>query len=344
MGFSYAWSLKDGYPANGIKANGLKVFSTFSCGGGSTMGYKLAGYTVIGGNDIDPKMAKVYTHNHQPRHFFLCPINELLDKKLPEELYNLDILDGSPPCSTFSMAGSREKAWKTKKTFREGQAKQVLSDLFFDWIALVDRLKPKIAIAENVKGMLAGNAKAYAQAIIGKLNAIGYDVQVFLLNAASMGVPQRRERVFFIASKKILGFPKISLSFSEKPIRFKEFADYQGEPITSHKRPAWENRSPKDRDIADSKKRVGMKASDFNCVYIRDNAVPQTLTTKGEHGTVLASKPIMLSKTEMQKISTFPLDYDFLDQRPGYVMGMCVPPVMMAQLSHQIYKQWFSRN
>lgn len=54
--FPYKWNLKDGYPAKGIEKHGLKVFSTFACGGGSSMGYKLAGYDVIGANDIDPQM------------------------------------------------------------------------------------------------------------------------------------------------------------------------------------------------------------------------------------------------------------------------------------------------
>lgn len=108
--FLYKWYLKDGYPAKDIEKHGLKVYTTFSCGGGSSMGYKLASYDVIGANDIDPQMAKVYKENHNPKYYDLCSINELLEKELPKEYYDLDILDGSPPCSTFSMAGSREKA------------------------------------------------------------------------------------------------------------------------------------------------------------------------------------------------------------------------------------------
>ena len=72
-------------------------------------------------------------------------------KEFPEELYHLDILDGSPPCSTFSMAGQREENWGKNKKFREGQASQILDDLFFEFIDLAAILKPKIVIAENVK-------------------------------------------------------------------------------------------------------------------------------------------------------------------------------------------------
>jgi len=106
--FPYNWNLKD---ANFTKDKG-KVFSCFACGGGSTMGYKLAGFDVIGHNDIDKKMIEVYKLNHNPKYSFLESITTFAKRKdLPKELYKLDILDGSPPCSSFSMAGNREKDW-----------------------------------------------------------------------------------------------------------------------------------------------------------------------------------------------------------------------------------------
>jgi DNA (cytosine-5)-methyltransferase 1 len=126
--YPYRWYLKDGYPLK----NGLKVFGTFICGGGSTMGYKLAGFEHLGGVEIDPPIAAVYKTNHHPKYLFNEDIryfNKRTD--LPDELYQLDILDGSPPCSTFSMAGAREKGWGKEKTFREGQIKQTLDDLVF---------------------------------------------------------------------------------------------------------------------------------------------------------------------------------------------------------------------
>ena len=157
MKLNYRWTMKDDYPT---EKNGLKVFSCFACGGGSTMGYKLAGFDVIGCNEIDPKMNKVYIENHKPKFNFLEGIQTFkLRDDLPEELYDLDILDGSPPCSSFSMAGNREKDWGKEKKFKEGQAEQVLDTLFFDFIDLAEKLKPKVVIAENVKGITQGEAK-----------------------------------------------------------------------------------------------------------------------------------------------------------------------------------------
>ena len=172
---NYKWFLKDGYP----EKNGLKVFTTFACGGGSSMGYKLVGCEVLAANDIDPEMAEIYKRNHNPKYFFECPVKDLLTMDLPDELMGIDILDGSPPCSSFSIAGLREKAWGKKKHFREGQSEQILDDLFFDFIKLVEKVKPKVVIAENVMGMLKGNAKGYLIEIKKLLIGLGYDVQIF---------------------------------------------------------------------------------------------------------------------------------------------------------------------
>lgn len=158
--FDYRWTLADAHFTNDKGT----VFSCFACGGGggSSMGYKLAGFDVIGCNEIDHRMMFTYCKNHNPRFPFLEPIQTFKDKQdLPPELFNLDILDGSPPCSTFSMAGSREEAWGKMKKFREGQAEQVLDTLFFDFIQLAKRLQPKVVVAENVKGLLLGSAKEY---------------------------------------------------------------------------------------------------------------------------------------------------------------------------------------
>lgn len=333
--FNYKWNLSDGYP----EQNGLKVFSTFSCGGGSSMGYKLAGYEVIGANDIDPQMAKVYQENHHPKYFFLCPIKDLITKDLPEELFNLDILDGSPPCSTFSMAGSREKAWGKDKMFREGQAKQVLDDLFFDFIDLVDRLKPKVVIAENVKGMLAGNAKGYLIEIKKRLVELGYEVQIFCLNGATMGLPQRRERVFVICNR--MKYPKLKLEFNEKPIRYKEIAVYNGKKLNKFNQELWDGKNTNDSGLWDTKKRMGIKPSDFNCRYLKENEVCPTLGA----GTRMINffHPSYVSKESIKLMGSFPKDYAFLDIEPRYLIGMSVPPVMMAQVSNQVYLQWLKK-
>ena len=103
---------------------------------------------------------------------------DFLKEDLPEELYALDILDGSPPCSVFSTAGEREAGWNKEKVFREGQAKQKLDDLFFHFIAIAKRLQPKVVVAENVSGLIKGNAKGYVNEIFKAFREAGSSRQM----------------------------------------------------------------------------------------------------------------------------------------------------------------------
>lgn len=350
--FPYKWTLKD---AVFTKDKG-KVFICFACGGGSTMGYKLAGFDVIGCNEIDPKMMECYRTNHNPKYSYLEPIQSFKNRKdFPEELYNLDILDGSPPCSSFSMAGNREKDWGKEKVFKEGQSMQVLDTLFFDFIDLANELQPKIVVAENVKGLLLGNAKQYVIKIYKEFEKAGYVVQHFLLDASKMGVPQRRERVFFIALRKDLIekfihrldmftiVPKLEMKFSHSEIKTDQFNDYAGLPITEHCLKAWSHKKSTDTKISYAKKRAGMKETNFNCKFIFKDKPLSTLTANGYHSYIHHEKPVYISKHEFLCGSTFPMDYDMLGQPFYYIPGMSVPPVMMAQISSQIFDQWLSK-
>lgn len=348
--FNYNWTLKD---AIFTKDKG-KVFSCFACGGGSTMGYKLAGFDVIGHNDIDKKMIEVYKENHNPKYSFLESITTFAKRKdLPKELYELDILDGSPPCSSFSMAGNREKDWGKEKVFREGQAEQVLDTLFFDFIDLAKELQPKVVIAENVKGLLLGAAKEYVIKIYKAFDEAGYYCQHFLLDASKMGVPQRRERVFFICLRKNLAndflywqdmfteIPKLELNFNEPEIKFGEIYDGKGDKITDYKFKAWQYRKSTDKGISDSKERAGMKVSDFNHVYLFKDKVMPTITAKAGHAMSLYDEPIKPSETELKLGGSYPMDYKA--ENIGYLIGMSVPPVMTAQIATEVYNQWLSK-
>ena len=341
----HAWRLAD---LDAVQSNGIKVMSTFACGGGSSMGYKRAGCEVIAANDIDPEMAWHYKLNIKPRHYFLCPINELLTKDLPPELFELDILDGSPPCSTFSMAGSREKAWGKDKHFREGQAKQVLSDLFFDYLDLVGRLKPKVAIAENVKGMLIGNAKGYTKMVMARFKELGYRPQLFLLNAADCGVPQKRERVFFCAVRDDIDVPPLKLAPTHRWISAGEAtSDVQAltaEEVTETKPTPealqfWEKTKQGD-SFAKAKERATGKANGFGRVRIAEHMPSATLTSNSGdfyHWTQCRR----LTLRESKRIGSYPDDYHAKTDKIGkYMIGMSVPPKMTEQVARAVCTQW----
>ena len=325
-----------------VKKNGLKVFSTFSCGGGSSYGYKLAGYDLLGNCEIDAKINAMYVKNHKPKYNFNMDIRDFNRiQNLPKELFHLDILDGSPPCSTFSMAGIREEAWGKEKHFKEGQKKQVLDDLFFIFLQTVERLQPKVVVAENVDGMTKGNAKYYITMVIQEFRKLGYEVQIFRLNAMFMNVPQSRTRIFFIANR--MGFPKLTIEPSEKPILFREIASKNARPMNKNMEAYWLMKNymtKKDRNIGTINKRVFNKNSQFNANIIRFDKVCPTVTSGGcDYREDL--KYVMDS--EYISASTFPQDYNFNGNPVKYVCGMSVPPRMMEYIAKEIAKQWFKR-
>lgn len=335
---SEGWTLA-GIPAP--EEDAPTCFSTFSCGGGSTMGYKLAGYRMLGNVEIDPAINAMYKANHHPLHNYemdLRKFNTLED--LPEELYHLDVLDGSPPCSTFSMAGIREKAWNVKKQFREGQALQTLDDLFFVFIDTVAKLRPKVAVAENVKGLIGGNAKGYVNQIIREFREIGYAVQIFLLNAADYLVPQGRERVFVIANR--MDYPKLKIPPKCPPIPFGQVCSEQGGKVPTGV--AAELRkyvTPEDKQLGHIMKRVVGKNTYFNYRLVEKDWICPTITA--------STRPIRkwdwtyFTDEDIVACSTFPTDYDFCGQDPCYVCGMSVPPKLMQTVAGAVRAQWFDR-
>jgi DNA (cytosine-5)-methyltransferase 1 len=347
--FPYRWTLAD---AVFTKDKG-KVFSCFACGGGSTMGYKLAGFDVIGCNEIDPKMIAAYRANHNPKHSYLEPIQTFKNREdLPPELFDLDILDGSPPCSSFSMAGNREKDWGKEKKFREGQAEQVLDTLFFDFIDLAERLQPKVVVAENVKGLLMGDAIHYVRRIYEAFDRAGYECQHFLLDASKMGVPQRRERVFFVALRKNLAAPfmeqvdmftqrpTLDMEFDEAEIPFGEVDAHtdnnQDANTTSTALKYWHLTKP-----GDSFSSVA-NGSFFNWIRLNSMTVANTIPAQTNY-TYHSEVCRPLNRSELCQIGSYPKDYDFLSMKPVYLIGMSVPPVMTAQVATRIHEQWLSK-
>lgn len=332
----WKWSFAD-YPK---EKNGLKVFSCFACGGGSTMGYKLAGCDVIGCCEIDPKMNEVYVKNHHPKHNFLMDIrdfNTIPNDQLPPELFNLDILDGSPPCTTFSMAGEREESWGKKKKFREGQAEQTLDDLSFVFIETVAKLKPKCMVMENVEGLIKGEAWAYVQKIYKQLHDIGYAVKHWLLKGQHMGVPQTRHRVFFIAIRNDIDFDleRLDMSFNYKPITYGEIKEGKCKEIgkdTMFYNIA-KQANEHDKSIAETRIRLGDKGSAFQTYYIRPNMIIPTLRSKPD--VIDLEEIAYISKETIRNAQTFPQDYDFIhntNSNIGYICGMSVPPIMIKRI------------
>jgi len=225
---------------------------------------------------------------------------------------------------------------------------------FFDFIELAKKLQPKVVIAENVKGLLLGDARAYVSRIYEAFDEAGYIVQHWLLDGSKMGVPQRRERVFFVAMRKDLAkpflesvdmftmAPKLRLDFNEKPIVFGEIQDCEGRNLSENMTKIWEARQEGDGDMLQGSVRLTGKQAYFSQSYLYKNKVANTLTSH-EDSLVLFDAPKYTSKQEACSIGSYPQDYDFCGQKPHYMIGMSVPPVMTAQIAKQVFEQWLSK-
>jgi DNA (cytosine-5)-methyltransferase 1 len=179
------------------------VISTFAGGGGSSTGYRLAGGKILCVNEFVEAAVETYKANYPNTPVLVEDIKKLSGEDFLKaagiQKGELDILDGSPPCSAFSVAGKREKGWDQKKIYSDGKKVENIEDLFFEFIRIAKDIQPKVIIGENVAGILMGEAIKKYNEIINEFEKIGYTAVGQVLNAADYGTPQGRQRCFFVA-------------------------------------------------------------------------------------------------------------------------------------------------
>ncbi len=187
-------------------ATGLVAVSTFSGAGGSCLGLRMAGFEVRWASEFIPAAQDVYRANHAA-HLDTRDIREVDPAEVLEvcglEPGELDLLEGSPPCASFSSAGKREKTWGEVRKYSD--TKQRVDDLFFEYVRLLRGLQPRVFVAENVAGLVKGVSKGYFKEILAALKDSGYRVRAQVLDAQWLGVPQTRARVFFVGVREDLG-------------------------------------------------------------------------------------------------------------------------------------------
>lgn len=183
----------------------FEVVSTFAGGGGSSLGYRMAGGKVLAINEFIPEAIATYKANWPTTTILPGDIRKLSAEDVLEaigqEKGELDLFDGSPPCSAFSTAGSRNKGWGKVKKYSDS-AQENVEDLFFEYVRLLDGLQPRCFVAENVSGLAKGVAKGYLNQILRALKGCGYEVSCKILDAKFLGVPQSRARTIFVGVRK----------------------------------------------------------------------------------------------------------------------------------------------
>lgn len=133
------------------------------------------------------------------------------------------------------------------------------------------------------------------------------------------------------------------LSFNEKPILFKEIKGGLGKPLSEHYLRIWEMRKIGDMLVSDTLVRNGEKYANFGSCYIYNDRVSNTIVSTAASQLIEFNHPNRLSDEKLVQIGSFPTDYNFLGTDVKYLIGMSVPPIMTAQIAHQIYLQWLSK-
>src|SRR6056297_1554201 len=161
----------------------MKLFSMFSGYGGAEFALKKANiaFEVVGFSEIDKYAIQCYLQNHSNIHNYGDAT-----KIDPEELPDFDLLTGGFPCQAFSVAGKGKGELDTRGT------------LFNDIIRIAEVKQPKYMLLENVKGLTNKTHRKTFEKILSELKRIGYDVTWNILNSKKHGIPQNRERVFFV--------------------------------------------------------------------------------------------------------------------------------------------------
>jgi len=189
----------------------FEAVSLFAGGGGSSTGYRMAGGKVLAINEFIPEAINTYRANWPDTTILPGDVRKLTPEQILTEIGKavgeLDLLDGSPPCSAFSTAGAREKGWGKTKKYSDSEQKNV-EDLFFEYIRILRGTMPKVFVAENVSGLAKGTAKGYLNEILRELRISGYQVSCKILDAKWLGVPQSRARAIFVGVREDLWRPE----------------------------------------------------------------------------------------------------------------------------------------
>lgn len=176
-----------------LAAHELTCIDLFAGAGGLSEGFRQAGYRILAANDIDPYAAKTYQLNHPDVFFIEGPIENLDANELKRRIGiaegELDVLCGGPPCQAFSVYNHQRGLHDER------------SGLFHHYIRMVEELRPKFIVMENVPGMTSVEDGKAVKEIRRRLSALGYNVKVELLKAEEYGVPQERRRLFFIGTR-----------------------------------------------------------------------------------------------------------------------------------------------
>ena len=357
--------------------NKFNVISLFAGGGGSSTGYRLAGGNVLCVNEFVEAARDTYRENYPYTKILSSDIKQLTGQDFLDatalEAGELDILDGSPPCSAFSVAGKlshstagkHSDGWGQTKNYSDGKMVENIEDLFFEFLRVAKEIQPKVIIGENVAGLTVGEAKQYFNKIQNTFEEIGYDVSAKVLDSRYFGVCQTRTRVFFIGirndiTEKIgLTFLNISSIFPTgskdviplgQALEGLEYDEEEVKMLTEKfsKTAYWRDTGSKMPQNPD-KVLTGMdyhhKGHHFNLKRVSLKVPAPTLTAMGSNDTTAGafhwSEPRKLTIGELKRIQSLPDDFKLTGKwnQKSERIGRMVPPILLKEIADSVYEK-----
>lgn len=325
------------------------VVSTFSGMGGSCLGFKMAGFRHLLACEFVDEARRTYATNFPGVQVASEDIRQLSVEEVlrrtglrPREL---DVFEGSPPCSSFSTAGKGAKGWGKEKRYSDNKVQRT-DDLFDEYLRLLAGLQPKFFVAENVSGLVKGAAKGVFLDVLSRMKAAGYRVKAQLLDGQWLGVPQARQRIIFVGAREDL------VDASGRPIEPPFPTPLTYRYSVREALDGVENTPEEVAAVSIAKYAIGVewektpvgKASTryFNLVR-PDPAKPcPTITqTAGNPGAASVVHPLEKRKftvKELKRLSGVPDDFVLTGNYMQQVerLGRCVPPVMMMHVARAV--------
>jgi len=305
------------------------VISLFAGCGGSSLGYKMAGFKELLAIDFDKNAVDTFRYNFPEVPVWRDDITKLKTEDILSfcnlKKGELDVLDGSPPCQGFSTAGNRE-------------VNDVRNLLFQHYVRILKDLSPKVFVMENVSGQIKGAMKGMFIEILTELKNQGYHVKAKLMNSMYYGVPQRRERLIYIGVRNDVGieptFPVPSMtiqSVSEALIGITP--DLKDTWIPRQKRWLWKKLLPGE----DGQKIMG-EGKAFSVKKIDPNRPSPTILKSRGDIQLHWKEERRLSISELKAICSFPQSFTFLGSPSSQQarLGNAVMPKMMEAIARHI--------
>ncbi len=335
--------------------NGLTVVSTFSGCGGSCLGFEMAGYSVRWASEFIPEAQRTYRLNHPDTYLDTRDIRQVTASEILERaelgVGELDVLEGSPPCASFSTAGARSRLWGQVKKYSD--SKQRVDDLFGEYLRLLAGLRPRAFVAENVAGLVKGNAWGHFEGIMETARSHGYNVAARLLDAQWLGVPQMRERLIFVGVRADLERAPVH----PEPLPYR-YSIRDAVPDIDQREPtrfARLHEGPRDVSkmaIGARWRRLGIgeNSDEVFTIWRPDPSLPSptilaTCANDGAGSVLHPFLPRKFTTFELRRLCAFPDDFQLTGHyvQKGERLGRSVPPLMMWRVARALRDDVFAQ-